>query len=277
MSQKIFILYLIHTSSKLEAGLELISSITNSMSQNSPSLTPQYIIIDTAADRTYHSINHTIIPGDNSCHEFSGWDTGVEHIKSNYLLNDNDLILFVNDSFYTSYGQQYLTLFANTLLPLTNKSNWALGYMDDFPKQAKILDKPYQNWIRSNFFIMPFHCLKKIGPLTIPIDENEVFCPKESSEFWSQTPLISDNFKSYISSWLFEKANPAYPEYQLNWDRAEPVSKENYAFFKKKAMCILSEHYLTARLHFHKIEITNVNPNKNLLNRHIKPYYEQQL
>lgn len=37
--------------------------------------------------------------GSNSDWEFSGWDEGVEYIKNNLSIDDNDKLIFANDTF----------------------------------------------------------------------------------------------------------------------------------------------------------------------------------
>jgi hypothetical protein len=84
---------------------------------------------------------------------------------------------------------------------------------------------------------------------------------------------MSDNWKAYISSWLFGAEDARFPEYRLKWIRSEKLSPDNRRYFQSKAISILSEHYLTARLLKSKVRIFDFNIYPKTPDRHTSPYY----
>ena len=270
----IIVLYLVYGEEHASEGLEVLNKIAKRMF---PGSSIRVVIIDNAlpADYQKEKSGNIVIGGENSMFEFSGWDRGVRYMLKNMGAGDSTLVFFANDTFHRrAYkdGGDFLDVFDRAIVENRDFMNSAIGYLDDFPKNVVLNGIVYNSWIRSNIFILPANLVKKLYPLSYHIDPSEIFS-SNADEFWSDTDLISDNWKAYISSWLFGKSNDAYPEYSLHWIKAEPYNAENREFFKKKALCILSEHYLTARLFDWGVPIIDTNIYGKKPDRHIAPYY----
>lgn len=275
MINKIIIIYLIYGTKNYEAGLTKLKEITTKMFN---SLEPIWIIVDNSSsvvERNEKSLHY--IHGDNMYFEFTGWDKGIEYVKKNFTIDDSTMFLFANDTFFRrkySDSENFLDEFTSKLIKNKDLKNSAIGFLDDFPKNVILDDIVYKQWIRSNIFFLPYNVLNSVYPLTFPFKEDEIFS-RDIDSFWSSNHLISENWKAYISSWLFGEENKNYPEYSLKWLKSEPLTLKNKSFFKKKAISILSEHYLTARLFKLKIPIINTNIFQQDPMRHIKPYYKE--
>jgi len=275
MIDEIIILFLTYKSKSEEDGVNQLKSIAARMF---PLAKVTFITIDNAiiTDSYFEEMRSSIrISGDNSQYEFSGWDCGISFINKELKISNNTMILFANDTFYRrNYkdGTNFLDIFDAPILEGKNISTSAVGYLDDFPKNVRINGIVYKSWIRSNIFILPISVVSAIYPLSIEFPLSEVFSDS-IDKFWSDSDLISENWKAYISSWMFGVENKNFPEYKLHWLKAEPLCENNWEMFKKKALCILSEHYLSAKLHKLNVPIIDTNIFEKKINRHVSAYY----
>lgn len=273
MAQAIHVLYLVYGEEHIKSGLSISNEI---LGRTFPGYRINNIVINNALNdgtREFR-VNYLLISGDNAMAEFSGWDKGYSFCKSQFHTGEGDLFFFINDTFHRAVGQKYLNFFSRDLLPSQGIGNHVIGFLDDFPKPATILGITYTHWIRSNLFLFPSQVIEKLDSLQFPIPASEIF-ESSGEEFWSPNPQISDNFKAYISCWLFNKRVPGFEEYALNWKNCEPLTDLNRLFFQRKALCILSEHYLTARIKSLNVPILNLNKFPLSSDRHIAPYYDQ--
>ena len=272
---ELIILYLTYGGAYKE-GLAKLDEIVNKMFFG---VKVKKVIIDNSLrDSIVLEINEStyLINGDNSQLEFSGWDYGISFINEQFHPSKNTIIAFANDTFHErNYkdGQNFLDIFDSPLLKEKNVLESAIGYIDDFPKEVRIGDITYKSWIRSNIFFLPISVVNQMYPLTIEFPMDKVFSD-DINKFWSESDFISEAWKAYISSWLFGIENYNFPEYRLHWLKAETLRKSNWAFFKKKALCILSEHYLSARLHRLTIPIIDTNLFEKKVDRHLSDYYK---
>jgi len=271
--KRIFILLLAYGMEYCQAAIKNLESLL-------PRILPKgytfkYIIIDNAQQENKVSLsnNNVLISGNNSFSEFSGWQKGLNFLESKLLHAKDDLILFVNDSFHRSYGTKYLDYFPPVNLSNLNNA-FIYGYFDDFPKSASLFGYKYKSWLRSNFFITSFSSLPPLLPLTLPHPPASLFS-SNIEKFWSDEANISPNFKAYILCWLTGRIDSDFPEYRLKWAKSRPVTPQNIKRFKLKAISILCEHYLGARIENSNISTQDINPMPKTKERHIKDYYEQ--
>jgi hypothetical protein len=272
---RIFVLYLFFNRDPLDPGLRIINSICKDLYPEHQIIN---IFIENSCDKNHikKEGGNYIISGDNTLFEISGWDKGFIFIKNNFSLNENDLIFYANDTFhkrsYSDGGSDYLNFFSKNYIENPYSSNTAIGYLDDFPKSVSLMGVKYSTWIRSNIFILSNDLSKKLHPFVFPLPKEYIF-GLEGESFFRKVEEISINWQSYISNWLFGLEDPSYPEYRLRWLNWAPLTENNRLFFQTKALAILSEHYLSARLHKMKIEITDTNLFPKRANRHVTPYY----
>jgi hypothetical protein len=218
----------------------------------------------------------TYINGDNNQHEFSGWQRGISYLARNFFPSATDAVVFLNDTVhrrsYTAGGDRYFEAYQidHDGPP---PAIWAAGYLDDFPKEVSINGLKFSNWIRSNLFAMNWRAVQLVSPLVFPCSWDEVFDNSNTDQFWGKEAPMSANWMAYISSWLFGTDDPRFPEYRLRWIRSERLCPENRKYFQKKAMSILSEHYLTARLLKSNVKIFDFNIYPKTADRHTSSYY----
>jgi hypothetical protein len=276
-ANRIYINFLVHGSEQLESGLSHIETILDKMF---PGVPRTWLVVDNSVNQSMvQQINpdRWLISGDNSLWEFSGWDHGYKFIRDQFCLVTGDVIIYANDTFhrraYSLGGISHLDEFNADILRGHDLTQEVIGYLDDFPRSVTLIDIKYDSWLRSNIFMIPADIAERLYPLVFPLSPDEIFSGN-MQKFWGETSKISENWKAYISSWLFGTKNPAYPEYRLHWHKVQQVNSDNWEFFKIKARCILSEHYLTARLHDWGVPIIDTNRFEKKIDRHIAPYYE---
>ncbi|MEP2944634.1 MAG: hypothetical protein ABJN11_10470 [Lentilitoribacter sp.] len=273
---KIYINYLVFGHENSREGHELLLKICNRMFPMTEVITVE---VDNSRSQfcAQENNNYHRISGNNTCFEFSGWDAGFKYIKQTFDFQCNDLIVYANDTLhrrsYANGGNKFLDIFDFPIVEGKDLSEVAIGFLDDFPKDVTLMGMTQHQWIRSNIFMISSDVATQLHPLVFPLEKEYVF-GGEGEKFFRDIPEISENWRAYISSWLFAENDPNFPEYNLNWLKSEKLTEQNRSFFQTKATTILSEHYLTARLFKWNIEI--IDTNHFLLNsdRHVAPYYE---
>jgi hypothetical protein len=274
--KRIFVLYLVFRQNKIDPGLKIINSICQDLYPHSH-IIPVIIENSCKKNEVIKTGETYIISGDNSLSEISGWDAGYNFLNKNFFLNDDDIIFYANDTFYkrnySDGGSSYLNFFSTSYLKNEWTSNIAIGYLDDFPKPVTLMGIKYSTWIRSNIFILSNNLSQKLHPFVFPLPKVYLF-GGEREPFFTKINEVSPNWQAYISSWLFGAEDPAFPEYRLKWINNTPLTEENRLSMQIKAQAILSEHYLTARLHSMNINIADTNLFEKRDDRHIAPYYK---
>lgn len=275
-SNRLFVIFLTFGQSHRDKGLEWVFLIAKK-------IFPDYKVMAIVIDNARQNIgleklaeNTWLSSGDNSLWEFSGWDYGWKLVSAEYRPSPKDMVMFANDTFfrrnYSVGGVSYLDAFDKKNLVDFDAGYGAIGYLDDFPREVELLGIRYISWIRSNIFFLSCELVASLGKLSFPLDNDDIFSD-DPELFWKETALISENWRAYISSWLFRRFSPKYPEYRLHWLKATEPNNENIEFFKIKAKCILSEHYLSARLHAANITIQDLNIFPKRFDRHVASYY----
>jgi hypothetical protein len=275
--KKIYVIYLVFGQSEMNSGIINLKNICSSIDSNAEIT---FLVVNNNLLDSINSSNDEIIKvfGNNNMFEFSGWDVGFDFIKKNFEVKDEDLILFANDTFhrrnYEDGGSSYLNFFSEKHLRLRDKDlkNIAIGYIDDFPNPVTLMGIEYVSWIRSNIFLLSYRVADMVYPLAFPLSKEYLF-GNQNDSFFNPVQEISENWRAYIRCWLFGEIDPSYPEYRLNWIKVESLNEKNREYFKTKALTIMSEHYLSARLQKMRVEIVDTNLFPKRVNRHIANYY----
>jgi hypothetical protein len=218
---KVYILYLVYGEELHNKGITVLCEICSKLF---PAKEQIKITIDNSIESNFISINKSFIKisGNNTAFEFSGWDAGYNFLITNFKVDDDDFILYANDTFYKrSYadgGSSYIDFFDAKFYDF---ENWdmresAIGYLDDFPKKVSLMNINYSYWIRSNLFVLSSKVSKKLHPLTYPTKKEYLF-GGYGEPFFRPNDQISKNWMAYICVWLFGDQNMQYPEYKLNW------------------------------------------------------------
>jgi hypothetical protein len=274
--RRLLVIYLIFGRVHLDSGLAVLKTIADRMFQDREALA---LVVDNAVTTDIEPLGGVfpgeITGGDNRLHEFSGWDHGYGIARERYRLTDDDVILFANDTFHRHVGRSYLDELTPELLSRRDDPIGAIGYVEDFPRPVHLLGIDYRWWMRSNIFFFSKPVADRLRPLAFPLAPEEIFS-EDIRTFWRDTDKISKNWRAYISSWVFGIEDPDYPEYRLHWHSARLPDVESWEYFKIKVRCILSEHYMAARVFQWNIPVIDFNMLECKPDRHTAPYYKQQ-
>jgi hypothetical protein len=272
---KVFVIALCYGDADIGGMLDVAEIFVGN---NFPNAETKWLIVDNklvAANESYWN-GKLYINGDNSQQEFSGWQRGIDYLKAHFQPSNADAVVFLNDTVhrrnYTMGGNRYYEGYRINYDGPTPEA-WAAGYLDDFPVEASVNGLKFSNWIRSNLYTMNWQAVQLITPLVFPCSVDEVFDNINRDRFWGEHAPMSANWMAYISSWLFGTEDARFPEYRLKWIRFEKLCDENRRHFQSKALSILSEHYLTARLLKSNVKLFDFNTYPKMPDRHISPYY----
>jgi len=274
---RIVIIFLVYANRDVGRNVSLLRSIIERMFGY---CSASAVIVDNASSACNACRSWTdgdlFVSGDNRLHEFSGWERGYSIANDEFKLKDDDLILFANDTFVRQAHLGYLDALDRKLIQNRDVAISSIGYCDDLPRKARLLDLVHRWWFRSNIFIHPKATVDRLLPLRFPLDGKELFSD-DPRTLWNDSNLISENWKAYISCWLFGAYDRRFPEYKLVWHKAEPLTAANRSAFQIKALCILSEHYMGARLANWRIPIIDFNLHERTVDRHLGNYDRQFL
>jgi hypothetical protein len=198
------------------------------------------------------------ISGDNSCRDFSGYDKGIQWLKQAFPEPQNTIWIFANDTFHRDLGVPTLRYFQKEIVKLGIHRKAFVGYADQYPREIELFGLGLNKWIRTHFFFLDSEALSKVLPLTIPLEDKEIFGGDRTHRFFKEPSPLSRNYRDYLKTWLFGKRDPS-GEFSVHWRAAEKLTPENFEDFKAKTKAILSEHYLSARLQKAGVPIFPVN------------------
>ena len=200
--------------------------------------------------------NLNFISGDNSTREFSGFDKGVRYLKR-FRPKHGDLIIFANDTFHRSYGDEYLDLITAEKIQYILEDRSLLGYMDSFPKTVSGFGYDFSSWIRTSFFMLNYSVLDSILPFAIQENRELVF-GNSPEEFFSNQNVLSENYKSYLRTWLFETPDST-SEFRESWHSKKELNVSSFRELQQKAWCILCEQNLSAKAIKKNIKLVKMN------------------
>lgn len=216
-----------------------------------------YIIADTSKQGEPYTEGSVvkIFPG-NSEREFGGWEACLSYVTSNFELALEDTVIVANDTFYSNYGDEYLNDFSAQSYETLKCGKAIYGYMDVFPQPVTIDSKKFDAWVRTSFFITNVRTLMSTQLFKLPYKKSHFF--SSDNMFFLPNNLLSDNYRRYLKCWLFEDVE-GDAEFNEKWHSAKALTNDNREFFQDKAMCILTEHYLSWGAKEKGVQIIRVN------------------
>jgi hypothetical protein len=207
-----------------------------------PEIDRTTIIVDNAlpAGHVAQCGGHTLIGGDNSASEFSGFDRAVQFIDADIWRFD--FIHFATSAFRMLYID-YLERFGVFLLEAIRSRPVCLGHIDYYDQPVEILRFSTQHWIRTSFFFMPPGEVKALGSFTAVRDGTPFFSGVPETPFRPDAPL-SGNYRDYIIDWLTGKDIGQ----GVKWHSSFGLTHETLPIFERKALAIMNEQLLGVRL-----------------------------
>jgi hypothetical protein len=217
-----------------------------------------YLVVDNALDVSAPfqvEGDVTRLPGDNSNREFSGWDRGLQWLRSSCAISPNDIVVLANDTFHRSYGTDYLDLFHPKDVARALRSNALIGYMDAYPEPVTLFSHRLRSWVRSSFVISTARTVFRLTPLQIGDVDDLVFSRAPNQFFRPDAPL-SERYREYVQTWLFGE-EPA-EGFREAWHSQAQLTEANRDAMRAKAKCIFAEHALSAKARELPVKLVDV-------------------
>ncbi|ENF6043106.1 hypothetical protein R4R77_004770 [Citrobacter amalonaticus] len=191
------------------------------------------------------------LPGSNLAGEFSAWDEGYSYLNEQYDIRENDVIVFINDTFchhrfFTRYDE---ALYKKVLLECHD--NCVYGELNSTGEYFGINDLNFSSWISSYIFLGTKNSIDKIIPLnkvpSISV-ENAVIIEKNLILGKVNIPTFTKTLNSHLTNWLFPKDGKG-------WYRARDVTQSALHF---KLNAIINEKLLTFSILDNNMMLANI-------------------
>ncbi len=229
-----------HGTDKYQHALREIRTL---FAQQMPEVAHEVVVIDNALGREHHEqLAHrvTLIGGDNTAWEFSGWDRGVAHLG--HRLDGYDFVHLATSAFRQLYVA-YLDRFDADMLGLIAGRAAAVGHIDYYNSPVTLFGTRSQSWLRSSFVLLPPTELRLLGSLVSVTDRGKLFSGDPAAPFRIDAPL-SASYRQNILGWLTGEGTGQGTE----WHSRFKISEQTLGFFEDKTVAILNEQMLTNRL-----------------------------
>ncbi len=200
------------------------------------------LVVDNALPDDFRQIHadHTVIGGDNTAVEFSGFDRGVRFIGRDVY--SYDMIHFATSAFNTLYVG-YLELLDAAMLQTIAGLPICLGHIDCYNEAVELSNFNSQSWVRSCFFFLNPIELGILGSFVTERERHKFFGGDSAEPFLPQAP-ISARYRQYVLDWL---AGQNIGQ-GVTWHSSFGLTSETLPTFERKALAIINEHLLSIRL-----------------------------
>lgn len=197
-----------------------------------------------------HSGERTVIGGDNTVFEFSGFTQALAHVGD--AVWSYDLIHFATSAFDTLYVA-YLERFTPAVLGALLGRRVCCGHIDCYNQPVEALGFRMQHWVRTCFFFLPPAEAMSLRGFVSLSDPSRLFSGRPEEPFLPQAPLDS-TYRRYITEWL----TGGDIGQGVEWHSSFGLSRATLPTFHRKALCIVNEQVLSARLEARECRLVDV-------------------
>jgi hypothetical protein len=183
----------------------------------------------------------SVIGGDNSAHEFSGWDRAVSHVGR--ALDGFDVVHLATSAFGMLYTG-YLERFDSGVLRLVADRPIAAGHIDYYPHAVAVGEQVSQHWLRTSFVFLAPREVRGLRTLVSHRSRQALFSGDPRRPFRADGP-VSEGCARLIVDWL---TSPRGTGQGVAWHSRIDLGTGSLRRFEDKAMAILNEHALSVRL-----------------------------
>lgn len=206
--------------------------------------TRSLVIVHNGPERQPREITDAVlIPGNNACREFSGWETGLAYCRSAGILDISDFVVFANDTFchHNKFGPISRTAFRRSFQaamairdePVMVGETFSLGL------PFSISGLTSDEWVATYLFGMNRCLLDRISALTPDCSLNNFYLQEDGRLRFSD--LVSCNLARHIEHWLS-------PDNKTHWRGLADDHDWDLRELQGKANAILCEKYLAAHV-----------------------------
>jgi hypothetical protein len=200
----------------------------------------------------------SVIAGDNSNREFTGWDVGVEDVLSRGP--EPDIWIFTNDTIATHHGwsENHIKRFCNEAIFMTPfAAPWLLGELQDTAKPDTTPIGPVLLWLPTYAFVMNAQLRQALGTLSPPTAVLDAIL---EPDFEPRRKLFREGveigfFQQSIQYLVAEEGMEAHQQlarkmgWTSTWHSSAPLTAETFPGLSKKLRCAVSECFLSVRAH----------------------------
>ncbi len=238
---KILILFVQHGNSKYPGAFERLLKLYERFSE----VDYHAVLIDNALPiETSVSLGPKaeLIGGDNSCWEFTSWDTGLQRFWG--VLDQYDGVNIVTSAFEQGFSEFYSYIDNSTFAYLKAHPNVAFGQLDSsYADLYRLFGRDFRTWLCTKFILLSVDTVRKLGKFLMNFTPEQLFQESLSQPFKSGC-FVSENYQRSLYRWLIR--NEKYRE--LQWHSAFDLTQQSLPMFHQKMFSIINEKYLSIRL-----------------------------
>lgn len=191
----------------------------------------------------------TVIAGDNSAREFSGYAAGHRYLGARVAAGaaTPDVWLFVNDR-YDAYHDPLRHLTAGALVTALELDALS-GHVDAYPAPVHSFGTDLSSWVATSLVVVPATLLQRLeSVLSLTAQQlggvlHDDYQPQRSP-FRDGGPVEAE-YATYLVDWLTDSARPTL--LSMTWYRQMTLSPQTWGEFRAKVLSILNEQLLSAR------------------------------
>jgi hypothetical protein len=216
------------------------------------------VVVDNTVDRDVEiEIAHELhrVNGDNTLHEFSGWDRGIGWLEQRYRPEPASIFVLANDTVVRADKHDRVRdVPADRVAAASGGA--LIGWIDEYPRTFELFGLPLRQWIDTSLVLAERRTLGALRPLArLPADE--AFADDWRAIFREPSPL-SANYRAYLKTYFFGDRSDG--EFEHKWYGQEPLTEHNFEAFKLKLRCVFCEHLFSARARARGIPLVDIRP-----------------
>jgi hypothetical protein len=196
------------------------------------------------------------LSGDNTLHEFSGWDRGIAWLEQRRAPSPDSIFVLANDTVVREDKRDRVRG-----LPVDRAAEAArgslVGWVDEYPRTVNLFGHGLRQWVDTSLVLTTRRTLTALAPLARPVADDVVFDDDWRRVFREPSPL-SENYRTYLNTYFLGAA--ADPEFDHRWYAQEPLTADRFDAFKRKLQCVFCEHLLSARARALGIPLVDIRP-----------------
>lgn len=223
---------------------DALSRMDQLFTSRAPGVERETVVIDNALPAGHverSAPDRMLIGGDNRAYEFSGWDQAV--VRLGRGLDGFDLVHLATSAFGMLYTG-HLERFDESVLRLVAAQPVATGHVDYYPRAVAVGARVSQHWLRTSFVLMAPRELRALRTLVSYPDGRDLFSGDPARPFRENGP-VSAGYARLVVDWLTSARGTGQG---VAWHSRIELSEETLPRFEAKALAILNEHALAARL-----------------------------
>jgi hypothetical protein len=242
-----------------QASLDLLIS---TLGRVCPGATPRTVIVDNALDGRMGptvavELEHDIhrVSGDNTMHEFSGWDLAITWLEQRYAPAPASIVVLANDTIVRADKHDRVRDMPADRVAAASRGA-LVGWIDEYPRSVELFGLAIRQWIDTSLVLAEWRTLAALRPLARP-PADDVFADDWHAIFREPSPL-SENYRAYLKTYFFGDRGDR--EFEHGWYAQEPLTEGNFDAFKLKLRCVFCEHLLSARARARGIPLVDIRP-----------------